>query len=349
MQPNRNAELVHLVPERQKFRAVERLAGDIGVDLHAERAELLDRAFRLGDAGIRRRETDLRHPAGEMILLLGAQFREAVVDDAAELSICAGVLANFFDRRLRIGEDLLIVLVAVDDLLAHVEVIERRKRAHALAHVPVVGGDLIEHVEEFFRKKVRVRVDAHEAFLPIAAGFLARAPRVAASTYATAPCPKRASTSGGIGCDLMRVGSSARANHPNARLEAFDRERAGLGQPMFDFEARSAAFDQRGLDRHFVTEPRRQAKARPGLDQWMSGEGVGLQVVDFVHAERALDENGRGRVEHLEIARIEDDPGGIAVAPFDADIADVGKHPGGRIHRGAMRSAASMRMTSPLM
>ena len=41
MQPDRRAELVHLFPERQVFRAVERLAGDVGVNLHAERAEFL--------------------------------------------------------------------------------------------------------------------------------------------------------------------------------------------------------------------------------------------------------------------------------------------------------------------
>jgi hypothetical protein len=104
---------------------------------------------------------NVRHPAGEVILLLGDELGEAVVDDAAErVDIRAG-LGKFLDRRLRVGEDLLVVLMAVDDLLAHVEVVERRKRTHALAHIRVVGGHFAEHVEEFLREKVRVRIDTH--------------------------------------------------------------------------------------------------------------------------------------------------------------------------------------------
>ena len=160
MQPDRLAELVHLLPERQVLRPVERLAGDVGVDLHAERAEL-DRALRLGDAGVGRIERDLRDPAGEVVLLLGAQFGEAVVDDADDLVDLRRALGEALDRRLRVGQDLLVVLVAVDDLLADIEVVERRQRAHALAHVLVVAGDLLHLVEEFLREEVRIGVDPH--------------------------------------------------------------------------------------------------------------------------------------------------------------------------------------------
>src|SRR5262244_1704649 len=41
------------------------------------------------------------------------------------------------------------------------EVEQRRQRAHALAHVLVVAGDLLHLVEEFFGKKVRIRIDPH--------------------------------------------------------------------------------------------------------------------------------------------------------------------------------------------
>jgi hypothetical protein len=37
MQPDRLAELVHLLPEWQVLRPVERLAGDVGVDLRRAR------------------------------------------------------------------------------------------------------------------------------------------------------------------------------------------------------------------------------------------------------------------------------------------------------------------------
>ena len=102
MHPDRNAEFAHFVPERQIFGAIERLAGDVGVDLHAERAEFFDRALRLGDAGIRRGERNLRHPAGKVILFLGDEFGEAVVDDAAKLVDLRRRLGDQLDRRLRV-------------------------------------------------------------------------------------------------------------------------------------------------------------------------------------------------------------------------------------------------------
>src|SRR5215467_2753133 len=58
----------------------------------------------------------------------------------------------------------------------------------------------------------------------------------------------------------------------------------------------------------------------------MAGEIKSLQVVDLGHAQHALEQRGGRGIENLEIARIENDPGRIAVAPFDADRADVAEH-----------------------
>ena len=113
------------------------------------------------DAGVGRVERYLRDPAREMIALLRAQFREAVIDHADEFIDLLRALSEVFDRRLRVGQDLRIVLVAVDDLLAGVEVVERRDRPHALAHVLILTGNLEHLVEEFLREKVCVGVDPH--------------------------------------------------------------------------------------------------------------------------------------------------------------------------------------------
>jgi hypothetical protein len=142
------------------LRPVEWLAGNVGVDLHTERAHL-DCALRLGDPGVGRIERNLRDPAGEVVLLLGAQLGEAVIDDANDLVDLRRSLGELLDRRLRVGQDLLIVLVAVHDLLADIDIEQRRQRAHALAHVFVVAGHLLHLVEEFFREEVRIRVDPH--------------------------------------------------------------------------------------------------------------------------------------------------------------------------------------------
>ena len=67
-------------------------------------------------------------------------------------------------------ENLLIVLVAVDDLLAHVEVVQRRQGADPLAHVLELGGDVVEHAEELLREKMGVCVDPHGACFSLYAG-----------------------------------------------------------------------------------------------------------------------------------------------------------------------------------
>ncbi len=75
-------------------------------------------------------------------------------------------------------------------------------------------------------------------------------------------------------------------------------------------------------------------------------KSIVLEILDLLHPGRALDQHGGRGVENREIARIVDDAGGVAVAPFDTDGTGVGQHCGDQ--RGAIRSAPSSRTTSPL-
>src|SRR5215467_4011766 len=104
------------------------------------------------------------HPAREMILLLRAKLRKSVIDDAAEFINIVRLLGQSLDRRLRVGENLLIVLVTVDNLFPDVNVIESWQRAYALAHVLVFAGNFVELVKESLGEKVRVGVDVHGYF-----------------------------------------------------------------------------------------------------------------------------------------------------------------------------------------
>jgi len=76
------------------LRTVDRLAGNVSVDLDAERAELIDSALRLGHTGVGRIERYLRDPAGEMITLLRTQFGEPIVDHTDEIVDLLWVLAK---------------------------------------------------------------------------------------------------------------------------------------------------------------------------------------------------------------------------------------------------------------
>ena len=168
MHPDRLAELVHGGEERLELRVVERPLVDVGVDLHAERAELVDGALSLARAGVGRGQRDLRNPAGEMIGALAAQLGETVVDNARILIDLVGG-GHALERRLRIGQDLRIVREAVDHLQPYVEIVDRGHLTHALADVPVVAGrqDL---VEEFLRDEVRIGVKTHRPILRCGAG-----------------------------------------------------------------------------------------------------------------------------------------------------------------------------------
>src|SRR5215468_6951641 len=141
------------------------------------------------------------------------------------------------------------------------------------------------------------------------------------------------------------------ALHPHPGLEAFDRERAVLEQAVVHVEARAPQRRDRGLDHDFVAEPGGDEKAGMGVDQRVPGEIIGLEVIVLAHAERALDERRGAGVEDGEIAGVVDDPGRIAIAPFDAHEAAVGEHAlsSRSLQRGASRSAPSRRITSPLI
>jgi hypothetical protein len=100
---------------------------------------------------------------------------------------------------------------------------------------------------------------------------------------------------------------------------------------MLELESRLATGDELRFDRDVVAETRRLAKTRARLHHRVPGEIVCPEIRNLVHAQRAFDERGRAGIENLEIARIEDDPGGIAVAPLDARCADVAEHVGARL------------------
>src|SRR5208337_975942 len=73
------------------------------------------------------------------------------------------------------------------------------------------------------------------------------------------------------------------ALHPDPRLEALDRKCAAFADPVLELETRFAALYELGFDRDVVAEAGRLAKTRARLHHRMSGEIVGLEVLDLVH------------------------------------------------------------------
>src|SRR3954451_1909258 len=114
---------------------------------------------------------------------------------------------------------------------------------------------------------------------------------------------------------------------------------------MRDVEAGALRLGRRGFDDDVVAEAARDEKARTRVDHRVAGEPICLEHLVLGESRAGREHRGRRAVEHLEIARVEHDAGGIAFAPLDAarhGVGEVGHY------FGAMRNAPSSRITSPL-
>src|SRR5580692_12428326 len=92
---------------------------------------------------------------------------------------------------------------------------------------------------------------------------------------------------------------------------------------MLDVEARTAelAHPRRELDD--VAEPRRSEKARAGVDQRYAHDAVGRAEFVRLHAERRLEQGPGAPIEEFEEPALEDDPGRVAMSPFDHELPSV--------------------------
>src|SRR6185437_1344940 len=125
----------------------------------------------------------------------------------------------------------------------------------------------------------------------------------------------------------MRLNAAGRriAHHPDPDLRTFDASLAVQAEPMLDLETGTPELDG-GVDRHVVAETRGLEETRARFRQRVADKVESLEQLNFGHAHRALEQRrGRG-IEDFEIARIENNAGGVAVAPFDAHRAAVCKH-----------------------
>ena len=129
----------------------------------------------------------------------------------------------------------------------------------------------------------------------------------------------------------MRLQSALRiAHNPDTFFRTFNAGMTVVAQPVLDLEARLAEAD-RTVDRYVVAEPRRAQETRARTDERKSREFELPEHFKLADAERTFEQPSGGRVEDLEIARVENNARGVAVAPFDADLVGVGE--GGHVAR----------------
>ena len=153
------------------------------------------------------------------------------------------------------------------------------------------------------------------------------------ATRAVRPAPaygrsKAARTSSGMGADFRRLGSAGSRTVHSRVSKPSSASVLALRHLVLHEEAGAAELRDLRLDLQVLAVLRRNLEDSPRLQQGQAGAVVFLQHPDLRHARRLLEQQDRGGVEPLEIARIEDDAGGVAVAPLHADQPGVGQHAG---------------------
>ena len=130
--------------KRLELGPVERLAADVGEDLHADRAELIDGALHLATPASPEAERGVGDEAREVLGMLGHQLGQPVVADLGELQRnLRAALADGLQRRRRQRQDLRVVGELLDHLEARVEVVDGFHGARAPEHVLQVAADLL--------------------------------------------------------------------------------------------------------------------------------------------------------------------------------------------------------------
>src|SRR6266851_5677418 len=111
----------------------------------------------------------------------------------------------------------------------------------------------------------------------------------------------------------------------HAGFERLDRQGFALEHLVDHLEARALETLDLALDRDPVAMGRGDVEFRPRIHHGNADQTIFLDDILLGEARRL--EQDRGRVvEHLEIARVINDVGGVAVAPLDLHIPAVDEH-----------------------
>src|SRR3978361_1797091 len=111
----------------------------------------------------------------------------------------------------------------------------------------------------------------------------------------------------------------------NTGLKCLDRQSLALEHAVGDLEAGPLEALDPALDHDPVSMGRGDMKLRSCIHHWNADQTIFPDDV-LLGKARGLEQDGGRVIEHLEVARVIDDVGGIAVAPLNLDIAAVDEH-----------------------
>ena len=157
MQQDRLAGFLDHLVERPEFLAVDRLAVDVGAELHRVRA-VLQRALGLLGGRLRRVHRHHRGIADEAVRMLGDHLRQPVVGELGHLRRLVRPPQPVEHRQAE-RQDLRVVRKLVDHLQPQIEIVERRNAPHPLADVLLPGRRLDQRIEIALRAEMIEGID----------------------------------------------------------------------------------------------------------------------------------------------------------------------------------------------
>jgi hypothetical protein len=150
--------LRHGLEERTKLGRVQRFAGSVAKNLNASRAKLSDRAVELDQRRFRVVHGQRSGEGGKSVRVAFDELRHTVVCRPGQLDGDRRAGQGFDGRRGQ-AQDLMVVVEAVHDPEALVEVHQHGNAANALSHVFVIGGHFEHQLVVRLRKDVVEDVD----------------------------------------------------------------------------------------------------------------------------------------------------------------------------------------------
>ena len=194
MHPDGEPAIRHAGEDRLVLRLVEGPAVDVGEDLHAGGAEMVDGALQLGQRGVGIVHGQRGDEGGETVGVALHDGRHLVVGDPRQVGARGG-RGDHLDGWVGKGEDLDVALPAIHHREAQVEVHEHGDPRHALLQREPRRRHGEQPLEVLPRQDVREDVDLHRVAVPVIARRASpgrgRASRSGGSTARR--CPREAS------------------------------------------------------------------------------------------------------------------------------------------------------------
>jgi hypothetical protein len=127
-------------------------------------------------------------------------------------------------------------------------------------------------------------------------------------------------------CLTLDLRRSAEANGPDPFFNSLDRQYFAAKEFVLDGKAAAAPVGHARIHMHDVPERGGDKKVATGLYERDASDIVALEHFRLLDSERTVKKGIRAPIEVFKIAGEEDNPEGVAIAPFDLYFSTMDEH-----------------------